>query len=115
MGMKFLWNESDEGKLIWKDMEDKTLSVTFCPPVLPVPLKQESETREHPELIHQFTIFTTCFPKVQLHVIIASPSLSSKYIFCNICPKQNSVYLSSFLIQPILTSWISLMSYESYK
>lgn len=114
-------------------MEDKTLSVTFCPPVFPVLLKQESETREHPvviypsiiftthfprdhpEVIYPFTIFTTCFPKVQLHVIIASPYLSSKCIFCNICPKQNSVYLSSFLIQPILTSWISLMSYESYK
>jgi hypothetical protein len=42
VSMKCRWNEIDEGELIWKDMEDKTLSVTFCPSVFPVPLKQES-------------------------------------------------------------------------
>ena len=47
---------------------------------------------------------------LSLHLLFCLPSI----FFCNICPKQNSVCLYSFRIQPILTSWISLMSYESY-
>jgi hypothetical protein len=47
-------------------MEGKTLSVTFCLPIFLMPLKQESETGEHSEVIYPFVIFTTSFPKEHL-------------------------------------------------